>query len=138
MFYLSFTKIYEISQILKVILLCNFHLPFVKAIINFFWGFFFNLSFKFIILKLIVFNGDILKNDFNLRYPGLQQVQAEHPEKEEYDIVPGSWRELHDLGDTQAATGHNTASKEGKKQRNLIKHWVNSTAGAVQWQDRMI
>ena len=109
----------------------------LKAIITF-WGFFPNLSFKFIIFKLLVFNGDLLKNDFHLRYPGLHQVQVEYPEQDEHDIVPGSWRELHDLGDTQTATGHNTASKEGKKQRNLINHWVNSPAGAVQWQDRMI
>ena len=96
------------------------------------------MSFKFIILEIIVSYAKIIKKNFHHRYPGLHPAQVENPEPEEANIVPGSWRELHDLGDTLTATGHNTASKEGKKQRNLVKHWVNSPAGAVEWQERMI
>uniref|UniRef100_A0A8B9HI78 DDE Tnp4 domain-containing protein n=1 Tax=Astyanax mexicanus TaxID=7994 RepID=A0A8B9HI78_ASTMX len=39
------------------------------------------------------------------------------------------------LVDNQGAP--NRASKDGKKQRNLIKQWINSPAGSVPWQDRM-
>uniref|UniRef100_UPI00358EBC9B 26S proteasome non-ATPase regulatory subunit 9 isoform X2 n=1 Tax=Myxine glutinosa TaxID=7769 RepID=UPI00358EBC9B len=62
------------------------------------------------------------------RYPGLQNQQLDRAENENRDLVPGAWREGHHLEDTQ--TGPNTASKDGKKQRNLLKHWVNSPAGA--------
>ena len=93
---------------------------------------------KFLLFGLIAFKGNKLKKHLNRRYPGLQNLQLDQPENEKCDRVPGSWREVHNLEDTQAATGHNTASKEGKKQRNLLNHWVNSPAGAVSWQDRMI
>ena len=74
----------------------------------------------------------------NSRYPGLQNQQLDRAENENHDFVPGAWREGRNLEDTQTASGPNTASKDGKKQRNLLKHWVNSPTGAVLWQDRMI
>jgi len=77
---------------------------------------------------------------WNSKYPGLQNQQLDRAENERHDLVPGAWRQGHNLEDTQTPTGHghNTASKDGKKQRNLLKHWVNSPAGAVPWQHRMI
>uniref|UniRef100_A0A3B1JEE5 DDE Tnp4 domain-containing protein n=1 Tax=Astyanax mexicanus TaxID=7994 RepID=A0A3B1JEE5_ASTMX len=42
------------------------------------------------------------------------------------------------LEDTQNVRAPNRASKDGKKQRNLIKQWINSPAGSVPWQDRMV
>uniref|UniRef100_UPI00358E5FC2 uncharacterized protein isoform X3 n=1 Tax=Myxine glutinosa TaxID=7769 RepID=UPI00358E5FC2 len=89
-------------------------------------------------VKLIVKACLILHNLMRTRYPGLQNQQLDRAENENRDLVPGAWREGHHLEDTQTATGPNTASKDGKKQRNLLKHWVNSPAGAVPWQDRMI
>ena len=89
-------------------------------------------------VKLIVKTCLILHNLMRTRYPGLQNQQLDRPEGENRDFVPGAWREGRHLEDTETATGPNTASRDGKKQRNLIKHWANSPAGAVPWQDRMI
>ncbi|KAJ3584584.1 hypothetical protein NHX12_015079 [Muraenolepis orangiensis] len=58
-------------------------------------------------------------------YPGLQNQQFDREENENHDFVPGAWQEGRDLEDTQTASGPNTASQDGKKQRNLLKHWVN-------------
>jgi hypothetical protein len=88
-------------------------------------------------VKLIVKACVILHNLMRTRYPGLQNKQLDRPENENRDYVAGAWRQGRNLEDTQTVTGHNTASKEGKKQRNLIRHWLNSTAGSVPWQDRM-
>ena len=73
-----------------------------------------------------------------IRYPGLQNQQLDSDENANHDFIPGAWREGRNLVDTQRVTGFNIASKEGKMQRNLIKHWVNSPAGSVPWQERMI
>ena len=89
-------------------------------------------------VKLIVKACLILHNLMRIRYPGLQNQHLDTEENANREFVPGAWREGRNLEDTQRATGFNTASKEGKKQRNLIKHWVNSPAGSVSWQDRMI
>lgn len=89
-------------------------------------------------VKLIVKTCLILHNLMRTRYPGLQNQQLDRAENDVRDFVPGAWREGRNLEDTQTAHGANTASKDGKKQRNLLRHWVNSAPGAVPWQDRMI
>ena len=89
-------------------------------------------------VKLIVKTCLILHNLMRIRYPGLQNQQLDSAENENRDFVPGAWREGRNLEDTQRVAGFNTASKEGKKQRNLIKHWMNSPAGSVPWQERML
>ena len=89
-------------------------------------------------VKLIVKACIILHNIMRKRYPGLQNQLLDRPENVTHDLVPGAWREGLHMEDTQTATGPNTATKKGKTQRNLFKHWVNSPAGAVPWQDRMI
>ena len=89
-------------------------------------------------VKLIVKTCLILHNLMRIRYPGLQNQQLDIDDNANRNFVPGAWRNGRNMEDTQRVTGFNTASKEGKKQRNLIKHWVNSTAGSVPWQDRMI
>ncbi|XP_068235815.1 putative nuclease HARBI1 [Palaemon carinicauda] len=89
-------------------------------------------------VRLIVKACLILHNLMRTRYPGLQNQQLDRAENENHDFVPGAWREGRNLEDTQTASGPNTAYKDGKKQRNLLKHWVNSPTGAVPWQDRMI
>jgi hypothetical protein len=89
-------------------------------------------------VKVIVKACMILHNLMRTRYPGLQNQQLDRAENINGDFVPGAWRQGCNLEDTQRVTGHNTASKEGKKQRNLLKHWVNSPVGAVPWQNRMI
>ncbi|XP_795502.2 protein ALP1-like [Strongylocentrotus purpuratus] len=89
-------------------------------------------------VKLIVTACMILHNLMRTRYPGMQNQQLDRAENLGRDFVPGAWRSGFDMQDTQVVSGNNTSSKEGKKQRNLIKHWANSEAGSVPWQDRMI
>lgn len=89
-------------------------------------------------VKLIVTACLVLHNLMRTRYPRLQNKQLDHAENLNCNFVPGAWRLGCNLQDTHAVSGPNTSSREGKKQRNLIKHWANSPAGAVPWQDRMI
>ncbi|XP_021376400.1 protein ALP1-like [Mizuhopecten yessoensis] len=89
-------------------------------------------------VKLRVNTCLVLHNLMRVRYPSLKNQQLDQQASPEEDFVPGAWRDDFNLEDTQVVAGTNTATKEAKKQRNLIKHWVNSSAGAVDWQDRMV
>lgn len=89
-------------------------------------------------VKLIVVACMVLHNMMRIRYPGLQNKQLDRAENQNRQLVLGAWRQGLNLTDIQRVTGPNTASKDGKKQRNLIKHWVSSPAGEVPWQYRMI
>ncbi|CAC5383528.1 unnamed protein product [Mytilus coruscus] len=53
------------------------------------------------------------------------------------NLIPGAWSQGPNLQDTQNVTASNIDRKKGKMQKNLIKHWINSPAGSVVWQDRM-
>ena len=68
----------------------------------------------------------------------MQNQDLDRAENMHRDYVPGAWREGVNLEDTRKVTGHNTANREGKKQRNLIRHLINSEVGSVPWQDRMV
>lgn len=63
---------------------------------------------------------------------------ADGPPRKGKQCSPGAWREGRNLVGTQRVAGFSRQPKEEKKQRNLIKHWLNSQAGAVPWPDRMI
>ena len=58
-------------------------------------------------------------------------------EDDEHNIIPGEWRNQHQLDDGMPARGHR-ARVEGQQQREALKDYFNSPAGAVSWQDRMI
>lgn len=88
-------------------------------------------------VRLIVKACVLLHNLMRTRYPTLQNRLLDR-EQSNGDIEPGEWRIGRNLYDTEHVQAPNRASKEGKMQRNLIKHWCNSPAGAVPWQDRMI
>ena len=87
-------------------------------------------------VRLIVKACILLHNPMRSRYPALQNrlldIQVQNGQME-----PGEWRRGLNLEDTVQVHAPNRASKEGKMQRNLIKHWCNSPAGNVPWQDRM-
>ena len=89
-------------------------------------------------VKVIVKACTVLHNLMRIRYPGLQNQQLDRAENMYRDFIPGAWRQDRDLQDTHTVAGNNNSTKKGKKQRNLLKHWDNSTVGAVPWQDRMI
>ncbi|XP_052818426.1 uncharacterized protein LOC128244464 [Mya arenaria] len=90
-------------------------------------------------VRLIVNTCCILHNLMRMRYPSMQNAQVDHEDRSG-DLVPGEWRRDRKLEDTRTVNirGHNTASKKGKIVRNTLKHWVNSPAGSVPWQDRMV
>ncbi len=89
-------------------------------------------------VRLIVKACMVLHNLMIIRYPGIQNAQLDRAEGQNRPFTPGSWRRSRNVEDTHVAQGNNRLSKEGKKQRNLLKHWVNSPAGDVPWQDMMI
>ena len=73
-------------------------------------------------VKLIVTACMLLHNLMRTRYPGMQNQQLDRAENLVRDYVPGAWITGLNMQDTRIVTGSNTSSKEGKKQRNLIKH----------------
>ena len=88
-------------------------------------------------VRLIVKACMILHNLMRSRYPMLQNQLLDR-ELSNGDMEPGAWRMGQNLIDTVDVQAPNRDSKEGKKQRNLLKHWCNSSAGAVSWQDGMV
>jgi hypothetical protein len=86
-------------------------------------------------IQLIVKACMLLHNLMRTRYPTLQNQDLDREENLNRDLVPGAWRQGVNLADTIAVAGPNAATREAKKQRNIIKHWVASPAGSVPWQD---
>lgn len=87
--------------------------------------------------RLIVKTCCILHNLMRMRYPSMNNALVDQAEKLNNPVL-GAWRRGLNLYDTVIVTGNNTQNKEGKKTRNLLKHWCNSEVGSVPWQDRMI
>ena len=52
-------------------------------------------------------------------------------------IMPGAWRNGRHMDDANPPVRGNRDTKEAKIQRNYLKHYYNSDAGKVSWQDRM-
>ncbi|XP_062621654.1 putative nuclease HARBI1 [Saccostrea cucullata] len=88
-------------------------------------------------VRLIVKACILLHNLMRTRYPVLQNRLLDR-QLQNGQMEPGEWRRGQNLFDTVEVQAPNRASKEGKMQRNLIKHWCNSPAGSVAWQDKMI
>ncbi|XP_056016392.1 uncharacterized protein LOC130053332 isoform X2 [Ostrea edulis] len=87
--------------------------------------------------RLIVKTCCILHNLMRMHYPVMNNALIEHDEIRG-NPVPGAWRRGRNLHDTVIVTGNNNQNKDGKKIRNLLKHWCNSEVGSVPWQDRMV
>lgn len=89
-------------------------------------------------VKQIVVACLLLHNLMRTRFPTLQNQQLDQPENASADFTPGAWRANFNMVDTVRVTGPNRATRQAKRQRNLLKHWVNSPAGAVSWQLNML
>ena len=87
-------------------------------------------------LRLILTSCLLLHNLMRIRYPVLQNNLVDREQNGRQ--IPGAWRQNKDLLDTRVVEAPNRASKDGKLQRNLIKHWCNSEAGSVPWQNRLV
>lgn len=79
----------------------------------------------------------LLHNLMRVRYPTMQNRLVD-VQQADGGMRAGAWRQGLNLVDTVVVQAPNRASREGKLQRNLIKHWCNSPAGAVAWQDAML
>ena len=88
-------------------------------------------------VRLIVKACLLLHNLMRTRFPVLQNGLADRVQPSGV-IVPGAWRQDQNMLDTIEVQAPNRASRQGKKQRNLIKHWCNSPVGSVPWQERMV
>lgn len=88
-------------------------------------------------IRLIVTSAMVLHNLMRIRYPTMQNnlVDREDPN---HNIIPGAWRQHHNLVHTEKTIVPNADNREGKKLRNLLKHWCSSEAGSVPWQDNMV
>ena len=64
-------------------------------------------------------------------------ADADH-EDEDHHLVPGAWRNGRQMEDVNNPVGGNRSSKVAKAQRAYLKHYYNSAAGSVEWQERMI
>jgi len=88
-------------------------------------------------IRMIVTTCMLLHNLMRTRFPRMQNRLMDREDRNR-NMVPGRWRRGKNLRDTVVAPGHNRANREGKTLRNLLRHWVNSPAGDVPWQENMI
>ena len=77
-----------------------------------------------------------LHNLMRLRFPALQNAALDQ-EDAEHQVIPGAWREDANLDDMQNLRG-TLATREARLQRTYLKHYYNSPAGSVPWQNDMI
>ena len=74
-----------------------------------------------------------------IRYPNMKINQVDREDVEDARIIPGEWRLDRNMLDVINVQGANGATMQGKKQRQYLKHiYLNSAAGSVPWQMRMI
>ena len=88
-------------------------------------------------IRLIVTACLVLHNLMRTRYPRMQNRLVDHEDRNQI-LIPGEWRRGRYMDDCNVVQGPNRNNREGKKLRNLLKHWINSPAGSFPWQDNMI
>ena len=85
----------------------------------------------------IVLTCTCLHNLMRMRYPGLQNPLLDQ-ENVNHQLVPGTWRDGLNMQDIDNIAGGNHTTRAAKAQRIYLKHYYNSPAGAVLWQNNMI
>lgn len=88
-------------------------------------------------VRLIVKACVCLHNLLRIRYPLLHNGAVD-ADDQNHRIIPGEWRRGRNMLDAVTVDAQNRDTKKAKKQRNYINHYVNSSAGAVPWQNDMI
>lgn len=78
-----------------------------------------------------------LHNLMRRKYPSLQNVELDR-EDANHNMVPGEWRRNAPMHELYRARGPNQATTDAKRQREYLKLYFNSPAGAVPWQENMI
>ncbi|KAK3084692.1 hypothetical protein FSP39_017590 [Pinctada imbricata] len=88
-------------------------------------------------IRLIVQTCVCLHNLMRIRYPGLQNAVLDQ-EDDNHQVINGAWRNDLNMQDVDNVTGPNRATRAAKSQREYLKHYFNSNAGSVPWQNNMI
>jgi len=89
-------------------------------------------------VALIVKTCCLLHNLMRTRYPGVQNPLLDR-EDQDHNVIPGEWRrDRRILADLKKIRAPNAASRQAKKQRVLLKHYLNSPVGSVPWQNRAV
>ena len=78
-----------------------------------------------------------LHNIMRIRYPGLQNAALDQ-EDNEHRLIPGAWRQGRNMADVDNVVCGNRLTRAAKAQREYLKHYFNSEAVAVPWQNAMI
>ncbi len=68
----------------------------------------------------------------------IMQNAAMDWEDDNNNVIPGEWRRGNTLEQELQCIHGNRESNAGKQLREYLKHYYNSAAGAVPWQDDMI
>ena len=84
-------------------------------------------------VKAIVLATVCLHNLMRIRNPGLDNALVDR-EGDDHQLLPGEWRNHQVMADMENVVGAQADARLGKRQRLLLKHYVNSEAGAVPWQ----
>ncbi len=79
----------------------------------------------------------MLHNLMRKRYPSLDQGQGDNVNSRG-QIVPGAWRHRLGLVAGQENLRGNHGNTEAKAQRDYLKEYFNSEAGAVAWQNQVV
>ena len=79
----------------------------------------------------------MLHNLMRTRFQDMQHGLVDR-EMAGHRLVPGEWRHVRNMVDEQAPRGHNVDNLAGKRLRHHVKHWCNSPADSVAWQERMV
>lgn len=89
-------------------------------------------------VKKIVLATVCLHNIMRIRYPQDQNREVD-VENEEHEVVPGQWRQNQEqLDGIEGMSSQGRQLTAGKRQREQLTDYVNSPAGRVSWQDRMV
>ena len=78
-----------------------------------------------------------LHNLMWMRYPGLQNAALDR-EDADHNMVAGEWRRHAPVYELHRVCGPNQATTEAKRQREYLRLYMNSPAGAVPWQQDII
>lgn len=89
-------------------------------------------------VRLITKTCILLHNLMRTRYPVMQNRLVAENQALNGGLDDGEWRVGRNLADVHHVAAPNRATRLGKMQRNLLKHWVNSPAGSVEWQEGMV
>jgi hypothetical protein len=73
-----------------------------------------------------------------IRYPNMNINQVDREDVEDARTVPGERGLGRNMLDDINVQGANRATIQDKKQRQYLKHYLNSAAGSVPWQMRII